>query len=92
MSVKKLTVEEIQVALRAGANAMTQLLAADVIDQLQQQVHELGRDRDRMNLLAAKARLVKYDSGYKASFDVSVNGLAEQGYHTDFRAAVDAAS
>lgn len=49
-----------------------------------------GMDTKRLDYLSSKARLVKYDSGWKASFDVSVNGLGALAYHTDFRAAIDA--
>lgn len=73
--------------------SLVQMLASYGVPSAQiAQVRELGRDRERMDRLAAKAELQKYDSGYKASFSVSVNGMADKGYHTDFRAAVDAAA
>lgn len=73
--------------------SLVQTLASYGVPSAQiDQVRELGRDGERMDRLSAKAALQKYDCGYKASFTVSVNGMADQGYHTDFRAAVDAAA
>ena len=81
-----------QAAQAIDVNSLAQAMGSYGIPaSLIAQVRELGRDHDRMNTLAQKAELQKYDSGWKASFTVSVNGMAEQGYHTDFRAAVDAA-
>lgn len=48
-------------------------------------------DTERLDFLAEKAALVKYDSGWKASLDVSVNAMAQHGYIKDLRAAIDAA-
>ena len=77
--------------LEGSAELEALQVAADESEQLlRAKLHDLCRDQARMSLLADKAQLQKYDSGYKASFSVSVNGMAEQGYHTDFRAAVDA--
>lgn len=74
-------------------NSLVQTLASSGVPTSHiDQVRELARDHERMDRLAAKAALQKYDCGYKASFTVSVNGMFDHGFHTDFRAAVDAAA